>query len=156
MVSLSPQIFSSHPYIRMGKHLFESSGEIFNHIPKTYWCGLSSFLTPPRLGLLSFFFYISHTPTMQCNHQKYLSVPYCLCTYHIESHLYHIDCLPVYLGLMHKSTAAYKPKRNIFMHLCTVFILNSSQLDINFNIKTDVFLLVLCIDPSIIFAKPPS
>ena len=30
------------------------------------------------------------------------------------------------------------------------------QLDVNFNIKTDIFILVLSNDPSIVFVKPPS
>ena len=42
------------------------------------------------------------------------------------------------------------------MHLCTIFILDPSQLDIDFNIKSDVFFLVLCNDSNIIFVEPLS
>ena len=42
------------------------------------------------------------------------------------------------------------------MHLCTIFIPYPSQLDINFNIKTDLSLLLLCNYHNIIFVKLPS
>ena len=37
-----------------------------------------------------------------------------------------------------------------------IFITHPCQLDVNCNIKTDVFLLVLCKDPNIVFIKPLS
>ena len=39
LVNMSPEIFAIHPYTQMDIHLFESSGETFHRIPKTYWCG---------------------------------------------------------------------------------------------------------------------
>ena len=90
VVNFSPQIFPSHPYTHRGIHIFESSGEMFHHILKTYWCGQSSFLTPSSLGPLSSLFCISHIQKMQYTCQKFLSVPchLTLITYHHDlSHL---------------------------------------------------------------------